>query len=337
MFGAIFGEKEMKKITICPNDAGQRLDRFLRKYMRNASLGYIYKCIRKDVKVNGKRKDSSYMLCDGDEITLYVPDEALAEMIGEAEERQAAVKPLSIVYEDENILIANKPFGLLTHGDSVEKKDHLANRVKDYLIAKGEYDPRSEKVFAPAPANRLDRNTTGLVVFGKNASSLRELNRLIRSGEIGKFYLTIVCGELKEELRLSGGLVKDESANRVTIVSEDRAAKHIETVARPIKALSGVTLVEVELLTGRTHQIRAHLASVGYPVAGDAKYATGRAVRINRYIKDKFGAGTQLLHSTRLVFGECGEPLGYLSGRSFEEGPPKFFTEVVHGLEESAR
>ena len=157
----------MQKIKVTANDSKRRLDRFLRKYLERATLGSIYKIIRKDVKVNGQRKDNNYVLEEGDEITLYLSDERIAALSApkKTASRRKTKKTFTVIYEDDNILIANKPFGLLTHGDRNEKKNHLANQVKDYLIEKGEYNPRTEKVFSPAPANRLDRNTTGLVLF----------------------------------------------------------------------------------------------------------------------------------------------------------------------------
>lgn len=169
----------MFKIEITENQANQRLDRFLKKYFNNASLGTIYKLIRKDVKVNGKRANESTLLANGDELTLYISDETAAGL--RKEKRRVKVKKqFKIAYEDNDLLIVEKPFGLLTHGDRTEKKNHLANQVIDYLIEKGDYNPRTETTFVPAPANRLDRNTTGLVIFGKNAAALQKLNRIIR-------------------------------------------------------------------------------------------------------------------------------------------------------------
>ena len=190
----------MQKIKVTANDSKRRLDRFLRKYLERATLGSIYKIIRKDVKVNGQRKDNNYVLEEGDEITLYLSDERIAALSApkKAASRRKTKKTFTVIYEDDNILLANKPFGLLTHGDRNEKKNHLANQVKDYLIEKGEYNPRTEKVFSPAPANRLDRNTTGLVLFGKNSDALRTLNRYIREDRISKFYRTIVFGNLEK-------------------------------------------------------------------------------------------------------------------------------------------
>lgn len=320
----------MKQITIEKNDAGRRLDRFLRKYLCNASLGSIYKIIRKDVKVNGSRKGNEYMLDEGDVINLYLSDdmiEALSKR-SQKESHSKAKKNFKVVYEDENILVADKPWGLLTHGDNTEKKNHLANQLKDYLIEKGEYNPRIEKVFAPAPCNRLDRNTTGLVICGKNAVSLKGLNEMIREDMISKFYQTIVYGNIDKELRLTGKLTKDGRTNTVTI-SSDGDGKDIVTIVRPIRKLRGCTLVEVELVTGRTHQIRAHLASIGHPVIGDSKYAKGPAAKFNIKLKKEFGLSTQLLHSARLELRETVEALSYLQGQVFEADLPQTFTDII--------
>ena len=334
----------MREIIITPNDAGRRLDRFLRKYLPGASLGEVYKMIRKDVKVDAKRRSESYMLSEGEILTLYLTDEALERFGASAlsgEQRPAgavsAKRSFGIIYEDDQILAADKPFGLLTHGDSREKKDHLANQVKDWLIASGAYDPAGEKVFTPAPVNRLDRNTTGLVLFGKTAASMRELNRFIREDMVGKFYLTVACGEIRGDLRLSGKLEKDEASNRVIVGTSGR---EIETLVHPLEVLSfgdglKATLCEVELLTGRTHQIRAHLASAGHPLIGDSKYADRSALRINRYVKEEFGLTTQLLHARRIEFkGSCAESetLGYLAGKTFASPLPKRFAGILSGL-----
>lgn len=208
----------MVKIEIGKNEQNQRLDKFLRKYLANAPLSFIYKAIRKDVKVNGKRGKEDTLLQLGDEVTLYISETDMEKF--RKERRGGRVKrQFSIAYEDENILAAVKPYGLLTHGDSREKKNHLANQVIDYLIEKGDYNPRIEKTFTPAPVNRLDRNTTGLVLFGKNNPALQELNRLIReTGQIRKFYLTIVSGTMKNPLHLFGSMVKDTEKNRITVL-----------------------------------------------------------------------------------------------------------------------
>lgn len=335
----------MREIIITNNDAGRRLDRFLRKYLTGASLGEIYKFIRKDVKVNARRQAESYVLNEGDVLALYLSDEVIDRLSGAAgPARTNSAAPtrrsFGIVYEDDNVLIADKPYGLLTHGDSREKKNHLANQVKDYLIAGGSYDPRNEKVFSPAPVNRLDRNTTGLVLFGKTSAALRELGRIIREDELSKFYLTIACGVIRDELRLCGTLTKDEASNKVSIHEAGGDGRQIETVVRPLEVLSfggglRATLCEVELITGRSHQIRAHLSSAGHPLTGDSKYAGRGADRINRYVSKKYGLTTQLLHAYRIEFSaslpEHGG-LGYLAGKSFVSHPSKSFSEILKGL-----
>ena len=319
----------MIKITIGKNEQNQRLDKFLRKYLENAPLSFIYKTIRKDVKVNGKRGREDTILQLDDELTLYISDDDMRKF--KRKERQVRAKrQFRIAYEDENIIVVEKPFGLLTHGDHTEKKNHLTNQVVDYLIEKGDYNSRIERTFSPAPVNRLDRNTTGLVLFAKNYMALQELNSLMREkNRIRKYYMTIVSGNLKEKLVLRDRMVKDSRNNKVTVVSEDEEGLLMETIVTPVKSNDRYTLVQVEIITGRTHQIRAHLSKAGHPVIGDVKYGDRR---VNSYVNKKFGLSTQLLHAYRLEFDLDGSKLEYLTGKSVEAQLPYEFMKIEKEL-----
>ena len=319
----------MVKIIIGKNEQNQRLDKFLRKYLENAPLSFIYKAIRKDVKVNGKRCKEDTVLQLDDELCLYIKDEDIAKF-KRKERKVRAKKQFRIAYEDDNIIVVEKPFGLLTHGDHTEKKNHLTNQVVDYLIEKGDYNPRAERTFSPAPVNRLDRNTTGLVLFAKTYPALQELNRLMREkNRIRKYYMTIVSGKLDHELVLRDRMIKDEKKNKVRVVSEDKEGLLMETIVRPVKSNERFTLVQVEIITGRTHQIRAHLAKSGHPVIGDVKYGDRK---VNAFVNRKFGLSTQLLHAYRLEFDLKGSSLEYLTGKSVEAQLPYEFMKIKKEL-----
>lgn len=317
----------MVTIEIGENERNQRLDRFLRKYLSGAPLSHIYKMIRKDVKVNGRREGKEYVLQEGDLLALYLREEDL-QAYHKAPRTADVRRQFGIAYEDANILIAEKPFGLLTHGDRNEKKNHLTNQVMSYLTAKGEYKPSAAGTFTPAPVNRLDRNTTGLVIFCKTYAALKTFNQMIRERNcIGKFYVTIVRGRLTEPLHLTGRLDKDTDRNMVQVSGEGALA--IETIARPLAGNDDYTLTEVQILTGRTHQIRAHLASAGYPLVGDPKYGDPA---LNRKLKAELRLTTQILHAYRLTFTDCPGDYAYLNGREVTAPPPAGFGKAGRAL-----
>ncbi len=304
----------MKTLTIGPNDAGQRLDKFLTKSLPVLPQALLYKYIRlKRIKRNGKRAQISDRLQTGDTLELYINDEFFEKPRPRFDFMHAA-KTLDVLYEDENLLLLNKKVGLLSHPDETEYGDTLITRVKRYLYEKGEYDPENEQSFTPSLVNRIDRNTCGIVMAAKNAESLRLLNEIVRTRQLHKLYLCVVHGRPpKNADTLEGYLRKDEAKNKV-FISQSPApdAKQIRTRYRVLDSFRGLSLLEVELLTGRTHQIRAHLASIGCPLLGDGKYGTNAGNK-------PYGYKKQFLCSYRLTFdftGDCGM-LQYLDKRTF--------------------
>lgn len=301
----------MRTITINKNDAGQRLDKFLTKRFRTMPKSLMYKYIRtKYIKLNSKKCAIDDVLKEGDVLTFYIKDEFFETKYDEYEFMKAP-KKLSVVYEDENLIIIDKPEGVLSHPDKTYHFDSMVARVQHYLYDKGEYNPQAENSFSPAMANRLDRNTGGLIIAAKNAQALKELNRLIKERNIKKMYLCICEGTPKNsEGLLTGMLTKDEKKNKVSVKKNSEEGKEIATKYRVLHSSGKYSLVEVDLLTGRTHQIRAHMASIGTPLAGDTKYG-GHPLRVK-------GHTGQALYSYKLIFGEVEEsPLSYLSGKEF--------------------
>lgn len=305
----------MKSFTINQNDAAQRLDKFVAKTVPLLPQGLMYKYIRlKRIKVNGKRAEISTRLQKGDLVEMYINDEFFEAAPDNYDFLRASTK-LDIIYEDENIMLLDKKVGLLSHPDEGEYVDTLITRVERYLYEKGEYDPKTENSFAPALANRIDRNTGGIVIAAKNAEALRILNQKIKDRELSKIYLCVAHGYFdKKQATLTAYLKKDEKKNKVQIFDTPRPdAKEIKTRYKVLDEKDNLSLVRVELLTGRTHQIRAHLAHMGHPLLGDGKYGT------NKLNKEK-GYKKQCLYSYRLQFSFTTDAgiLNYLNGRAFE-------------------
>lgn len=306
----------MRIINVNRNDAGQRLDKFLSKAVKGLPTSMMYKYIRlKKIKVNGSRAQPNDMLAEGDEIALYIRDEFFDSPEGDVEALFRIVPKIDVLYEDPNILLLNKRPGVLVHEDASAGENTLILHVKAYLAQKGEYDPRAEQSFAPALCNRIDRNTGGIVIAAKNADALREMNEKIRNDEVRKFYYCVVHGRMpKHEDTLRAYLKKNSADNLVSVSDEERSGwKEIVTKYRLLADRQGLSLLEVELVTGRTHQIRAHMAHIGHPLLGDGKYG------INRRDRER-GYKYQALYAYRLAFRfENGEgTLGYLNGKSFE-------------------
>lgn len=277
----------MKRIVIEENEMEQRLDRFLCKYLNNTTKTNVFKLIRKKrIKVNGKKVAENYFLQYGDVLDIILHPSAIEELIKADTVYEASDVNLDIVYEDDEILVVNKPVGLLTHPDQNEYKRTLATAVQLYL------KDLCTRTFKPASIQRLDKNTSGLVLFGKTYESLKKYNALMRERKINKFYLAVVSGKPKSVGEIKGYLTKDEKKNKIYISKEDSdASKYVHTKYRMIKSNGKYSLLEVELLTGRTHQIRGSLSYIGHPIIGDLKY--GGTIST--------GHQSQLLHAYKLV------------------------------------
>ena len=307
----------MKELIISKNDAGQRLDKFLTKALCDIPPALMYKAIRtKKIKVNRHRAEGKQVLLEGDTLQLFLPDEFFVrEKAGTGHDLARITPRLSLVYEDENILLLNKRPGVLVHEDGQGTGDTLITHVQAYLFQKGEYDPEGEQSFAPALCNRIDRNTGGIVIAAKNAEALRVINEKIRDGGIHKFYLCAVHGiPTPRQATLSGFLIKNSKENTVQVYDRDpgHGAKSIRTHYRVLATRENSALLEINLLTGRTHQIRAHMAHVGHPLWGDGKYGVNRSDRARGY---KF----QALYAYRLCFEGEGDwgALNGLRGKEF--------------------
>lgn len=313
----------MKEIVAGKNDAGQRLDKFLSKKFRNLPFSMMYKLIRKkDITVNRSRTKENYIVCENDLIRIFAPDDVLDE---KAPKRSVARADISVVYEDENIIIVDKESGLLVHSDDNEDGDTLIDRITAYLIKKGEFVPESENSFAPALCNRIDRNTEGLVIAAKNAQALREMNDIIKERLIEKIYLAAVHGVLTPkngEIKLL--LEKESSGNIVRVKNhQTKNSKNAVTAYKTIavSANKNLSLVEIELITGRTHQIRVSFSHIGHPLLGDGKYAVNKKDR-------EMGYTSQALCAYSLTFKGCKKSalLGYLDGMTVTAKKPRFLS-----------
>lgn len=287
----------MQSFQIQKNDSGQRLDKFLQKLCPSLPTALLYKYIRKKrIKVNRHKPEISYRLLEGDVVDLYISDEFF-ESKREKPAFLQATPSFTVVYEDENLLLADKPPGVAVHTDIHATSNTLIEQIQHYLYQRGSYRPENELSFAPALCNRLDRGTGGIVIAAKNAAALREMNQLIRQRAIGKHYLCAVIGRPSPaQGTFSGYLRKDGAKNRVTVLREPApGAKQSQTAYRTLCHENGLSLMEVTLLTGRSHQIRVQFAHAGYPLLGDDKYG-------DRQCNARHDMHMQALYSYRLSF-----------------------------------
>ena len=317
----------MKQFTISPNESGQRFDKYLKKLLSNASGSFVYKMLRKkNITLNDHKADGTEKLNAGDLVKLFLSDETFEKFSGVDETNSEYMKlksidsgRLQVVYEDDDVIIINKPSGMLSQ--KAVPEDISANEyILSYLIRKGSLSEEQFKTFKPSICNRLDRNTSGLLIAGKTLKGLQTMAEALKKRTGQKCYRCIVKGELREKTHLKGYLSKDEQNNKVKVVFHIRPEEKadylpIETEYRPVAVSNGYTELEVHLITGRSHQIRAHLASIGHPIVGDGKYGD---LRTNERFRKEVHVRSQLLHAYRIVF-EDGREVIAPSGREFED------------------
>ena len=319
----------MRTYNIQKSEAGQTLEKYIQKLLVSAPMSFIYKLFRKkDIKVNGHHEDRKFILKENDEVSVYIKEEQFNDFLKEKSLNPNDKIKDWIIYEDENVLFVNKPAGLLVQ-KSVPQDESLDQLVVEYLIAKGEYHPNDDRAFKPGPAHRLDRNTSGLVAFGKNHQSLELLFNLFKNHDlINKHYLALVVGQVeKEKGMIDAPLKKDEEKNMVSVAKDGKTAK---TVYRLLKKYKDYSLLDVTLLTGRTHQIRVHMAYINHPIIGDSKYGNFEA---NRLFKQQYGFSSQFLHAYTMGFGDLPKPLDNLSRKEFTAEPNEEIANILTKLD----
>lgn len=365
----------MQSVTIGENQAGQRLDKFLHKYLPQAGTSFLYKMLRKkNITLNGKKAEGKEMLSVGDEVKFFFSDETFSKFSGissvysgegtsikmgsksdgrnrknsEASNVVAKdsitvteylqafqrIKNVTVLYEDKHVLIVNKPAGVLSQ-KAAPKDISLNEWLIGYLLEKRQITEQELRTFRPSVCNRLDRNTSGIVLCGKSLAGSQALSRIIKDRSLQKYYHTICVGELTKDERLEGYLYKDERTNKVTVckqlpgTAKDNDYSLIQTGYHPLMWKDGFTLLEVELITGKTHQIRSHLSYIGHSIIGDGKYGVKK---VNQRFREGDGLQYQLLHAYRVVFPKEEGVLQPLSGQEIIAPYPRNFSHIMQGL-----
>ena len=310
----------MKLITVHKQEEGQRLVKLLGAYLKEAPNSFFYKMLRKkNITLNGKKADGTEKLKCGDEIRLFLSDETYEKFAGKVQPKEKfPMAKLNIVYEDSNVIFINKPAGMLSQ-KSVPLDVSLNEYLLGYLEKSGQWKQEESKAFRPSVCNRLDRNTSGMVICGKSMAGLQQMAALLKDRSLHKYYLCLVKGVMTESQHLEGYLLKDENSNQVKIFQkETEGAARIITEYEPLYTEGETTLLKVTLVTGKSHQIRAHLSSIGHPIIGDPKYGDRK---VNAFFRETHGIKNQMLHAWKLTFPELAKPLDNLSEKSFEAEP----------------
>lgn len=307
----------MRNIIIGKNEAGQRFDKYLFKYFNEATSGFIYKMLRKkNIVLNDKKAAGNEILKENDDVKIYMSEDTINKF-SKGVSFELVDSDIEIIYEDDNVIMVNKPAGVLSQ--KAEKDDVSINEmIISYLIKSGQLSIEDLNTFKPSICNRLDRNTSGLIVAGKSMIGLQEFSKYFKNRMMNKIYITVVLGKVENEDLIKGYLVKDEKINKVEVLDyEIEGASYIETKYKPIKVTDDYTILEVELITGKTHQIRAHLASIGNPIVGEAKYNDGLQNEQMSKLEKKYDVKRQLLHSYKLMFEDLDEVLDEYKNREF--------------------
>ena len=323
----------MQKYIVNDNESGQTLEKYVKKVLKNAPLSFIYKLFRKkDIKVNVHWETDKYIVNSGEEVSIYVSDEQLEEFKKKYDFTPNNIIEPWILYEDNNVLFINKPRGVLVQKDENYNEKPLDQLVIEYLMYKGEYDPQNDLAFKPGPAHRIDRNTSGIVIFGKNHDALAYLFELFQKHElIGKHYICLVCGDISKEGTVDVPLRKNFDTKKVVVAPLSSGAKTAKTVYHPIERFGDFTLLDITLITGRTHQIRVHMSYIRHHVVGDGKYGD---FKINNMIEKEYGFKNQFLHASEVHFGQLDKPLENLSKKSFKAPLPEEYSLLLNKLRE---
>ena len=316
----------MRELNITTREEGQRLDKILSKYLNKAPKSFVYKMLRKkNIKLNGKKATGNEKLSQGDQVCIYLAEDTINKFREEVKAGKQKIK-LDVLYEDENVIMVNKPWGILSQKSKPEDIS-INDQIIPYAVNQGLISEKELQVVKPSICNRLDRNTTGIIICGISIEGLQTMAEMLKHRDMEKYYLCIVKGKLERTQKVSAYLKKDEKTNKVTIYKkEQKDSQPIETEYEPVLANDRITLLKVKLITGRTHQIRAHLSSVCHPLIGDYKYGNKK---INDIYKKQYGIKDQMLHSRTTVFPKFTGDCDNLSGKEFTATLPDDFIKVL--------